>query len=122
MPSLSFYPQEDGSRLVLGSKVGLYPHIRSDELIICCPLHKQQKVAPIIGSLINIKQRKGKSFHDYINHFNTAILEARDLNQLVVMIALKDELQKNSLLYFLEKKYLKDFAEMLHQAEKVCSS
>ena len=70
------------------------------------------------GFLVNIKQREGEFLHDYMNHFNVATLKMHNLDQSVTMIAFKDELQKNFLLYTLEKKYLKDFAEMLDRAEK----
>ena len=49
-------------------------------------------------SLINIKQRVGESIQAYINHFNIAALEVWNLDQSVVMAALKGGLQKNDLL------------------------
>ena len=40
-------------------------------------------------SLINIKQREGESIRAYINRFNVAALEVQNLNQSIVMAALK---------------------------------
>ena len=37
--------------------------------------------------------------------------------QSIIMAALKDGLQKNDLLFFLEKKYPQDFTDMLARAE-----
>ena len=68
-------------------------------------------------SLINIKQREGESIRAYINRFNIAALEVRNLDQSVAMAALKGGLQKNDLLYSLEKKYPRDFADLLARAE-----
>ena len=68
-------------------------------------------------SLINIKQKKGESIRDYINRFNVAALEVQNLDQSVMMVTLKGGLQKNDLLFFLEKKYPRDFADLLARAE-----
>ena len=40
-------------------------------------------------SLINIKQREGESIRAYINRFNVAALEVRNLDQSIAMAALK---------------------------------
>ena len=56
-------------------------------------------------SLVNIKQREGESICDYMAHFNATILEVCDLDQSIVMTAFNEGLQKNLLLYSLEKKY-----------------
>lgn len=45
-------------------------------------------------------------------------LEICDLDQLVAIIALKSGLLKNVFLFSLEKRYPKDFAEMLARVEK----
>ena len=68
-------------------------------------------------SLINIRQREGESIRAYINHFNIAALEVRNLDQSIMMAALKGGLQKNDLLFFLKKKYSRDFADLLARAE-----
>ena len=68
-------------------------------------------------SLINIKQREGESIRAYINRFNVAVLEVQNLYQSVAMAALKGGLQKNDLLFSLEKKYPRDFADFLARAE-----
>ena len=68
-------------------------------------------------SLINIKQREGESIRAYVNRFNVAALEVRNLDQSVAMAALKGGLQKNDLLFFLEKKYPRDFVDLLARAE-----
>ena len=68
-------------------------------------------------SLINIKQREGESIRAYINRFNIAALEVQNLDQSVAMAALKGGLQKNDLLFSLEKKYPRDFANLLARAE-----
>ena len=70
-----------------------------------------------LESLINIKQREGESIRAYINHFNIAALEVWNLDQSVAMAALKGGLQKNDLLFSLEKKYPRDFANLLARAE-----
>ncbi|XP_073117062.1 uncharacterized protein [Elaeis guineensis] len=69
------------------------------------------------GSLMNIKQREGEHLHNYMNRFNATTLEVYDLDQSVTMTAFNGGLQKN---FFcsLEKKYLKDFMEMLDRVEK----
>ena len=54
-------------------------------------------------SLINIKQKEGESIRTYVNRFNAAALEVRNLDQSVAMADLKSGLQKNDLLFFLEK-------------------
>ena len=53
----------------------------------------------------------------YINRFNVAALEVRNLDQSVTMATLKGGLQKNDLLFSLEKKYPRDFADLLARAE-----
>ena len=68
-------------------------------------------------SLINIKQKEGESIRTYVNHFNTAVLEVRNLDQSVAMVTLKSGLQKNDLLFFLKKKYPRAFADLLAWAE-----
>ena len=68
-------------------------------------------------SLINIKQREGESIRAYVNRFNVATLEVWNLDQSIAMAALKGGLQKNNILFFLEKKYPKDFADLLAQTE-----
>ena len=68
-------------------------------------------------SLINIKQREGESIRAYVNRFNVAALEVRNLDQSVAMAALKGGLQENDLLFSLEKKYPRDFADLLARAE-----
>ena len=68
-------------------------------------------------SLINIEQKEGESIRTYINHFNTVALEVQNLNQSVAMAALKSDLQKNDLLFFLEKKYPRNFTDLLAQVE-----
>ena len=68
-------------------------------------------------SLINIKQREGESIRAYINRFNIAALEVRNLDQSIAMAALKGGLQKNNLLFSLKKKYPINFADLLARAE-----
>ena len=68
-------------------------------------------------SLINIKQREGESIWAYVNRFNVAALEVRNLDQSVTMAALKGGLQKNDLLFSLKKKYPRDFTDLLARAE-----
>ncbi|XP_073107414.1 uncharacterized protein [Elaeis guineensis] len=68
-------------------------------------------------SLMNIRQREGESIRAYINRFNVAALEVQNLDQSVAMAALKGGLQKNDLLFSLEKKYPKNFADLLARAE-----
>ncbi|XP_014679194.1 PREDICTED: uncharacterized protein LOC106819047 [Priapulus caudatus] len=67
--------------------------------------------------LMNIRQREGESIRAYINRFNVAVLEVWNLDQSVAMAALKGGLQKNDLLFSLEKKYPRDFADLLARAE-----
>ena len=55
-------------------------------------------------SLINIKKREGESIRAYINRFNVAMLEVQNMDQSIVMATLKGSLQKNDLLFSLEKK------------------
>ena len=68
-------------------------------------------------SLINIKQREGESIQAYDNRFNIIALEVQNLDQSITMAALKGGLQKNNLLFSLEKKYPRDFADLLARAE-----
>ena len=68
-------------------------------------------------SLINIKQREGESIRAYVNCFNVTVLEVRNLDQSIAMAALKGGLQKNDLLFSLEKKYPRDFVDLLARAE-----
>ena len=53
-----------------------------------------------------------------MSHFSMATFEVRDLDQSIAMIALKGRLQKNSLVFSLKKKYLKNFTEMLDRTKK----
>ena len=48
-----------------------------------------------LNSLMNVKQKQEKSIRAYITWFNAAALEVQDLDQSIVMTALKDGLQKN---------------------------
>ena len=68
-------------------------------------------------SLINIKQREGESIRAYVNRFNIAALEVRNLDQSIAIAALKGGLQKNDLLFSLEKKYPRNFADLLARVE-----
>ena len=68
-------------------------------------------------SLINIKQKEEESIQTYVNRFNATVLEVQNLDQSVVMAALKSGLPKNDLLFFLKKKYPRDFADLLARAE-----
>ena len=70
-----------------------------------------------LESLINIKQKERESIRAYVNRFNTTTLEVQNLDQSVAMAALKGGLQKNDLLFSLEKKYPRDFADLLAWAE-----
>ena len=70
------------------------------------------------NSLIHIKQKEEKLLRSYLGRFNAAILKVRNLDQSVVMTALKDRLLKNRLRYSLEKSYPCDFADMLARVEK----
>ncbi|KAG1361351.1 hypothetical protein COCNU_09G008140 [Cocos nucifera] len=67
--------------------------------------------------LMNVKQKQGKSIWAYVTRFNAAALEVRDLDQSIAMAALKGGIQKIDLLFSLEKKYLRNFADMLARAE-----
>ena len=69
-------------------------------------------------SLMSVKQKQGESIRTYVTRFNAAALEVRDLDQSVAMAALKGGLQKNNLLFSLEKKYPRDFADLLARAER----
>ena len=66
---------------------------------------------------MNIKQKEGESNRTYVNYFNAAALEVRNLDQSVTMAALKSDLQKNDLLFSLKKKYPRDFTDLLARAE-----
>ena len=68
-------------------------------------------------SLLAIRQKEGEPIRAYVTRFNAAALEVRNLDQSVAMAALKGGLQKNDLLFSLEKKYPRDFADMLARAE-----
>ena len=70
-----------------------------------------------LKSLINIKQKEGESIQTYVNYFNVAALEVQNLDQSVAMVVLKSDLQKNDLLFFLKKKYPRDFADLLARAK-----
>ena len=103
--------------MVLGTEVGYY-------LLLCQMSH--QFIAHFVNSrrlqrgsesLINIKQKERESIRIYVNHFNTAALEVRNLDQSVAMAALKSGLQKNDLLFSQEKKYPKDFTDLLARVE-----
>ena len=50
---------------------------------------------------MNMKQREEESIRSYLDHFNVAILEVYNLDQLIVMATLKDGLLKNGLHYSL---------------------
>ena len=52
-----------------------------------------------------------------MSRFNIAALEVNNLDQSIAMVVLKEGLLKNDLLFFLEKKYPRDFTNMLAQAE-----
>ena len=47
-----------------------------------------------------------------------AILKVQNLDQFIAMTALKGGLQKNDLLFLLEKKFPQDFADTLTRAER----
>ena len=63
----------------------------------------------ISDSLVNIKKREGESLRDYVSYFNATIFEVCNLNQSITMSTLKDGLLKFQFLFFLEKRYPKDF-------------
>ncbi|EHA8590342.1 hypothetical protein COCNU_scaffold017266G000020 [Cocos nucifera] len=69
-------------------------------------------------SLMNVKQKQGESIRAYVIRFNAAALEVRDLDQSIAMAALKGGIQKNNLLFSLEKRYPRNFADLLARAEK----
>ena len=117
MPSLSIHLEGSGEKLVFGPEVGYHLFLRSDEPPIHGPFCQQSAPRKGLESLINIKQREGESIRAYINRFNVAVLEVRNLHQSVAMVALKGGLQKNDLLFSLEKKYPRDFANLLARAE-----
>ena len=64
-----------------------------------------------------LRQQEGESIRAYVNRFNITALEVRNLDQSVAMAALKGGLQKNDLLFSLEKKYPRNFADLLARAE-----
>ena len=51
-------------------------------------------------------------------YFNAAILEVHNLNKVVVMSAFKRELRNNHLLFFLDKNFFEDYANLLIHARK----
>ncbi|KAG1365253.1 putative Retrotransposon gag protein [Cocos nucifera] len=69
-------------------------------------------------SLMAIRQKEGEPIRAYVTRFNAAALEVRNLDQSVAMAALKGGLQKNDLLFSLEKRYPRDFADLLARAER----
>ena len=71
---------------------------------------------------MNIRQREGESLHSYISCFNAATLEVQNLDLSMMTITMKSRLQKSSFLFFLQKKPLWDFAEMLARAEKYANT
>ena len=64
---------------------------------------------------MDIKQKKEESLWAYMSCFNMTILEACDLYQLVAMTTLRGGLQKNDLLFSLEKRYPKDFTDQVEK-------
>ena len=54
-----------------------------------------------------------ESLCDYMACFNDAMLEVRNLDELVVMSMLKQRLQNEHLIFFLDKMFLRDYAILL---------
>lgn len=51
-------------------------------------------------------------------HFNIATLEVLDLNESMTMLAIKKELRSSNFTFFLDKKFLKSYSELLARAKK----
>ncbi|XP_038982017.1 uncharacterized protein LOC120110599 [Phoenix dactylifera] len=69
-------------------------------------------------SLFAIKQKEGESLKDYISRFTSATWEVRDLDQSIVMSALKTRTRSYKFLFSIEKSFPADFVEMLVRARK----
>ncbi|XP_038976929.1 uncharacterized protein LOC120107647 [Phoenix dactylifera] len=69
-------------------------------------------------SHLNVKQREGESFKDYLDRFIAATWEVRELDQSIAMSALKTGARSYRLLFSNEKSFPVDFTEMLLRAEK----
>lgn len=54
----------------------------------------------------------------YVAHSNAPILEVKDINESVAVSALKRELQSDGLSFFLDKFFLRNYANFLMHAGK----
>ena len=68
------------------------------------------------------KQREGESLRSYLNRFNAAILEVRQLDPSVAMTAMKSGLRSCPFQFFIKKTYPRSWPEMLARAEKYANA
>ena len=109
MLDLSLYSKRGGPTLVFGLKPGSVDSF--DGLVRSFITHfvSRQKHRRTLDYLVSIKQKEGESLHSYLDRFNTAILEVRNLDQSVAMTALKGGLQRSKLRFSLQKTYPKSW-------------
>lgn len=68
--------------------------------------------------MLAVKHLKDDSLWDYISKFNFTALEIKNLNQVVVMVALMGGLKRHSFSYSLAKRPPQDLQELLSHAKK----
>ena len=75
-----------------------------------------QRPSWISDSLFSIKQGETEILRDFVAHFNTAMLEVRDLNEDMAISAIKRGLRKFRFTYSLDKTLSRTYAELLKRA------
>ncbi|XP_059658664.1 uncharacterized protein LOC132304990 [Cornus florida] len=68
--------------------------------------------------LLNVKQDKGESLHDYIGRFNTEMLQVDDVDDKVTLTAFMGGLQSSKFLFSLSKDPPNSMVELLIKAQK----
>ena len=77
-----------------------------------------RKVPRISDSLFSIKQDETETLRDFMAHFNTAVLEVRDLNENMAISTMKRGLRESRFTYSLDKTLPRTYAELLVHAYK----
>lgn len=81
-----------------------------------------QKMPQELDSLFSIQQQNRESLKDYVTRFKVAILKIYNLDESVVMLAMKRELHSSQFTYSLDKTYSKSYSKLLVRAQKYIST
>ncbi|XP_059629794.1 uncharacterized protein LOC132272717 [Cornus florida] len=68
--------------------------------------------------LLNVKQQKGEPLRDYISHFNTKMLQVKEMDDKVALTAFMGGLQTSKFLFSLSKEASTSMTELMVRARK----